>query len=251
MCPISECIRPWIKLAVDHAAAAEPGADRQVDKCVEPLGGAPPVFAQRSAVDIGVEADGHAQRCLERADKVSMCPVGLRRGGNIAVGGRPQVGIDRPKTRDADRRPVALPPAWLRKNATASGIASDGLLVGKRTSARISSGPLPTAHTNLVPPASIPPQSSISLLTFLADWAESFGVSVSQDCARHQPARIRIHGNSLQSRRIKVQTLAPPAPAHSSARPPVRDSASTLLLRQLEHKGGVGGKLLAQPPRPR
>ena len=135
MCPISECISPWIKLAVDHAAAAEPGADRQIDKCVEPLGRAPPVFAQRSAVDIGVEADRHTQRRLERADKVRMCPVGFWRGGDIAVGGRPQVGIDRPKTRDADRGQWPFAVCWLRKNATASRIASDGLLVGKRTSA--------------------------------------------------------------------------------------------------------------------
>ena len=33
----------------------------------------------------------------------------------------------------------------------------DGVVVAKRISARMSSGPVPTVQTNLVPPASIPP----------------------------------------------------------------------------------------------
>ena len=62
MCPISGCINPCISLPVDHAAAAQPGADGQVDKGVQPLRRAPAMFAQRRAVDIRVKADRHAQR---------------------------------------------------------------------------------------------------------------------------------------------------------------------------------------------
>ena len=98
------------QLAVDHAAAADPRTYRQVDKRVEPLGGAPAMLAQGRAVYVRVEADRDAQRRLERADKIRMSPVGFWRGGDIAVGGRPQVRVDRPKARDADRRqgPVRL-----------------------------------------------------------------------------------------------------------------------------------------------
>src|SRR3990172_181700 len=47
----------------------------------------------------------------------------------------------------------------LRKKAIAWPIVSGGLVVGIRSSAIRSSGPLPTAHRNFVPPASMPPKS--------------------------------------------------------------------------------------------
>jgi hypothetical protein len=48
------------QLSVDHGAAADPGADRQVDKVRLALSRAPFGFAQRRSVDVGVEADGNA-----------------------------------------------------------------------------------------------------------------------------------------------------------------------------------------------
>ncbi len=122
-------------------------------------------------------------------------------------------------------RPIQMPiaakdlsaAAWLRKNAPASGMASDGLLVGKRTSARISSGPLPTAHTNLVPPASIPPQSSISILTFLAGFDNSV-VQVYHMQTRASSGRWPNQGNPLNP--TNQGSDAPPTPAHLSARRP-------------------------------
>ncbi len=47
----------------------------------------------------------------------------------------------------------------LRKKAIAWPSVSGGLVVGIRSSAIRSSGPLPTAHRNFVPPASMPPKS--------------------------------------------------------------------------------------------
>ena len=44
-----------------------------------------------------------------------------------------------------------------RKKATASASVSSGVRVGKRVRARTSSGPVPRAQTNFVPPASMPP----------------------------------------------------------------------------------------------
>src|SRR3972149_2712543 len=51
------------------------------------------------------------------------------------------------------------PPSCLRKKAIAWPRVSGGLVVGIRSSAIRSSGPLPTAHRNFVPPASMPPKS--------------------------------------------------------------------------------------------
>src|SRR3989304_593051 len=58
---------------------------------------------------------------------------------------------------NAGMRPTSAP--CLRKKALAWPIGSSGLVVGIRSSAIRSSGPLPTAHRNFVPPASIPPKS--------------------------------------------------------------------------------------------
>src|SRR5262245_8996779 len=49
-----------------------------------------------------------------------------------------------------------------RKNRSTSPSVLVGDVVGKRTSARMSSGPVPTTHTNLVPPASMPPKSTLA-----------------------------------------------------------------------------------------
>src|SRR5437773_770523 len=41
-------------------------------------------------------------------------------------------------------------------------MVSSGVVVGNVTSARTSSGPVPTAHTHLVPPASMPPYGKVT-----------------------------------------------------------------------------------------
>ena len=45
------------------------------------------------------------------------------------------------------------------KNATAPAIVSAGLVVGTVEAAWTSSGPVPTAHSHLEPPASMPPSA--------------------------------------------------------------------------------------------
>src|SRR4051794_40581172 len=50
------------------------------------------------------------------------------------------------------------------KKAMIWGRFSSGVVVGKRVSARRSSGPVPTAQTIFVPPASMPPYNICSVL---------------------------------------------------------------------------------------
>jgi hypothetical protein len=50
------------------------------------------------------------------------------------------------------------------KKAIACAIVSAGVVVGKLVRTRRSPGPVPTAQTNLVPPASMPPKRVIVIL---------------------------------------------------------------------------------------
>ena len=91
------------QLAVDHATAAETGAHRKIDKGVQPLGSAPALLAQGSAVDIAVETNRQAQRTMQRAHYIRMGPMGLWRRRDVAIGGRAWVRVHRAKAGDADR----------------------------------------------------------------------------------------------------------------------------------------------------
>jgi hypothetical protein len=53
--------------------------------------------------------------------------------------------------------PIASTGPARTKKAIARPIVSSGVVVGKVSTARKSSGPLPTAHVHLEPPVSIPP----------------------------------------------------------------------------------------------
>ena len=53
--------------------------------------------------------------------------------------------------------PIAASGLAASRNATARPIVSDGVVVGIVSSARMSSGPVPTAHSHVEPPVSIPP----------------------------------------------------------------------------------------------
>ncbi len=85
-----------------HAAAAQAGANGQVDKGVQALSRAPAVLAQGCAVDIAVKTHRRAQRLAQRAGEIGVAPVGLGRVGDIAKGGRARVGINRAKRCNAD-----------------------------------------------------------------------------------------------------------------------------------------------------
>src|SRR5262245_5291017 len=58
-----------------------------------------------------------------------------------------------------DAMPSAATGPCCAKNATAAAMVSAGAPVGTRVSARMSSGPVPTAQTSFVPPASTPPSA--------------------------------------------------------------------------------------------
>jgi len=71
---------------------------------------------------------------------------------------RPQVGEpSRRSTGPNEPTPSASTGPSRSKNAVARAIVSSGVVVGKVSLARRSSGPVPTAHCHFVPPVSIPP----------------------------------------------------------------------------------------------
>ena len=78
---------PVEHLALDYRAAADAGADRQVDEGVQSLGGAPAVLTEGGGVDVGVESDWQAEGVSQRADEVGVRPAGFGRGGDEAVFG--------------------------------------------------------------------------------------------------------------------------------------------------------------------
>lgn len=86
-----------------------------------------------------------------------MGPVGFRGSRNVAVGRRSQVQVDRAKRTDTDRCQRLFGGLSLEEGDRSANRLL-GVVVSKRTSCR-SSGPVPTAQTNLVPPASIAPYS--------------------------------------------------------------------------------------------
>jgi len=58
--------QPMHQPAAQHTAAANAGADGEVEEGVKPLSCAPAMLAQRRAVDVGVEADRELRRPGQR-----------------------------------------------------------------------------------------------------------------------------------------------------------------------------------------
>ena len=102
MWPISGCIRPCTTRPCDHRAAADSGADRQVEEIGEAARGAPSRFAERRAVHVGVEADRQVEALANGAREVEIAPARLRRRRDVAVRPRIRVQVDRSERRDAD-----------------------------------------------------------------------------------------------------------------------------------------------------
>src|SRR5665213_2368207 len=76
------------ELTADQRAAADAGADRDVDDSTEPLSGSPARFAEHRAVDVCVEADWHSERLAQWADDVCVAPAALRGGRDVTVTAR-------------------------------------------------------------------------------------------------------------------------------------------------------------------
>ncbi len=89
--------------AVEDRAAADPGADGEVDDRADPLPRAPALLGQRGAVDVGVPAHGQPEPLPEAAHHVGVAPARLGRRRDPAVCRVPLVQAHRPERRDAER----------------------------------------------------------------------------------------------------------------------------------------------------
>src|SRR3989441_2178261 len=67
-----------IDLAVEHDAAADPGADREADDVVRPARRAPPPFAENGAVRVVVEGGGQSQRLHDAVPQREIGPAEVR-----------------------------------------------------------------------------------------------------------------------------------------------------------------------------
>ena len=123
--------QPVHQLSADKPAAADAGADRQVQERVQPLRRAPLRFAHRGHVDVRVEADLQAQFSPQHACELRVPPTGFGRGRDVAERRRSWIRVDRSERRDADGRhpAVAAVCAW-RKKSTDREIVSPGVVVG-------------------------------------------------------------------------------------------------------------------------
>ena len=93
--------QPVKRLSVDAHAHADPGADRDIDRIMTTLCSAPHSLSQYGSVYIRVKACRHAERFPEGSDDIVIRPCQLRCTGDVTVGIRLRVQIDRAKASDA------------------------------------------------------------------------------------------------------------------------------------------------------
>jgi hypothetical protein len=74
--------------SVNDGAAADSGADGQIQRIGEALRGAPARFSQRRRVDVGVDRDRHAERIANGASNVVVLPNQFWGRGDEAEGAR-------------------------------------------------------------------------------------------------------------------------------------------------------------------
>ena len=83
------------QVAIDHHAAANTGANRDIHKGVDILRCAPALLAKRRRVHIGIEANWHAEfACWNTPTILGVRPTWLRRRCNRAIGWRGRVQIN-------------------------------------------------------------------------------------------------------------------------------------------------------------
>ncbi len=88
--------------AADHRAAADPGADGEVDVGVQALRRAPAALAEGRAVDVGVDAHRHSGG-RDRTGDVHPGPAGFGGGGEVAEPGMARAQFEGTEGGDADR----------------------------------------------------------------------------------------------------------------------------------------------------
>src|SRR5450631_949830 len=85
---------------VDDRATSDAGANGEIEKVGQVLGGAPAGFAERRGIHIGVKTNRDAESVTHRARQIVILPARLRRGRDIAELKRSAVEINRPKRTD-------------------------------------------------------------------------------------------------------------------------------------------------------
>ena len=86
---------------IDDSAAADAGADRNVEGSVQAARRTPPGLRQRRAIHIGVKTDRYPQRPVQRSENVEIPPAGFRRIRDMTVCGRARSNVNGSKTADA------------------------------------------------------------------------------------------------------------------------------------------------------
>ena len=78
---------PMEQLSTAHHAAADTGADRDINDVFQSFGRTVGDFSEQRSVHIGIQTDGDLQRLLKSTDDIIIRPARFRCGGDIAVGG--------------------------------------------------------------------------------------------------------------------------------------------------------------------
>lgn len=77
---------------VAEATATNAGAHGQVEERGQPLGSTPAPFAQCSGVDVGIEADRHAERPPDGPGYIGLRPARLGCRGDVTIVRRMVIG---------------------------------------------------------------------------------------------------------------------------------------------------------------
>ena len=118
---------------------------------------APTGLGQRRGVHVGIQSHRHSERPLNCPGKIEIPPASFWRGRDVTESGRFRIRIDGAEGSDSDGRHRLAS----SKELDTCAIVSSGVVVGN-SAIWVSSGPLPVAHRNFDPPASIPPTRGMS-----------------------------------------------------------------------------------------
>ena len=125
---------------------------------------APAAFGQCRADDVRRNPHGQRESPREISGDIRIGPASFRGGAHAAVGWRVSAQIDRSERGDAQgiRWAALLAPLLNdRRDRVERGV---GIECGRVTCARMSSGPVPSVQTHLVPPISMPASSVVDMV---------------------------------------------------------------------------------------
>ena len=143
--------------AIDQRASAQACSNRDIEEAAQTARGAPTGLGQRGGVHIGIENNRRPERPVNCPGKIEVLPGRFWRGGDVTEQGRFRIRIDRSERSDSNGRHRLAG----RKKWATRAMVSSGVVVGN-SEIWASSGPLPVAHRNFDPPASMPPKRAMS-----------------------------------------------------------------------------------------